>query len=323
MFPASRNRRKSVVQDKFVKLVFTMDDLKPFALFAEVVRAGSLSAAARHLRISTSAVSQRLRALEQAHGVTLLHRSTRKLALTDAGVLFAEHCQALVDAADRARRQLLQARDAPVGELRLSAPVGFARHVAPALAPLLGAHPALKLRLLVDDAMIDLIDARIDLALRAGRLADSSWVARRLCQFHFVLCAAPAYLARAGTPQTPADLLQHQWVAAPRDGQHLQLDLQGTDGSTHSLQLEPRVTSNNQLTLQQLCAAGLGLTLGVRADVDDDLRSGRLVALLPDWQPPPLPVWAVTPQRDGQPAKVRHAIDALQAHLLTVPGASQ
>lgn len=323
MFGPSQNHRKSFIRDSFVKLVFTMDDLKPFALFAEVVRAGSLSAAARHLRISTSAVSQRLRALEQAHGVTLLHRSTRKLALTEAGVQFAVHCQALVDAADRARHQLTLARDAPEGELRLSAPVGFARHVAPALAPLLAAHPALKLRLLVDDAMIDLIDARIDLALRAGRLADSSWAARRLCVFEFVLCAAPAYLARAGTPATPADLLQHQWVAAPREGQHLQLDLQGPNGATHSLRLEPRITSNNQLTLQQLCAAGLGLTLGVRADLDDDLRSGRLVVVLPDWQPPALPVWAATPQRDGQPAKVRHAIAALQAHLLTVPGARQ
>ncbi len=119
MVATSRRARKSWNPDNFVKLSFTMDDLKRLALFAEVVRAGSLSAAARHLRISTSAVSQQLRSLEQAHGVTLLHRSTRKLSLTEAGARFAEHCQQLVDAAARARQQLALARDAPEGELRL------------------------------------------------------------------------------------------------------------------------------------------------------------------------------------------------------------
>lgn len=297
-----------------------MDDLKRLALFAEVVRAGSLSGAARRLQISTSAVSQQLRALEQAHGVTLLHRSTRKIALTEAGARFAEHCRAMVEAADRARQQLGLARDAPEGELRLSAPVGFARHVAPALAPLLAEYPALKLSLLVDDSMIDLIDARVDLALRAGRLADSTWVARRLCSFEWVICASPAYLARAGVPQVPADLLVHQWVASPREGGRLLLELNGPGGGFETLRLEPRITSNNQLTLQQLCAAGLGLAMGVRADLDEDLRNGRLVAVLPAWRLQPLPVWGVTPQRDGQPAKVRHAIAALEHHLRSVPG---
>ncbi|MEF7614529.1 LysR family transcriptional regulator [Aquincola sp. MAHUQ-54] len=298
-----------------------MDDLKRLALFAEVVRAGSLSAAGRHMGISTSAVSQQLRALEQAHGVTLLHRSTRKIALTEAGARLAEHCQALVDAAARARQQLTLARDAPEGELRLSAPVGFARHVAPALAPLLAEHPGLRLSLLVDDAMIDLIDARIDLALRAGRLADSNWAARRLCSFDFVLCAAPAYLARAGVPQAPGDLPAHQWVGGGRDGTPLAVELNGPAGERAPLRIEPRVMGNNQLSLQQLCAAGLGVMMAVRADIDDDLRAGRLVPVLPGWRGPRIPVWAVTPQRDGQPAKVRHALEAIRRYLLTVPGA--
>jgi DNA-binding transcriptional LysR family regulator len=268
-------------------------------------------------------VSQQLRALEQVHGVTLLNRSTRKLALTEVGARVAEHGRAMLEAAGRARQQLLQARDAPEGELRLSAPVGFARHVAPALAPLLAAHPALTLSLQVDDAMIDLIDARIDLALRAGRLPDSTWVAQRLCQFEVVICAAPAYLASAGVPQVPADLLAHQWVAARRDGKAMLLELIGPAGERESLRLEPRITSNNQLSLQQLCAAGLGLALGVRAELDDDLRSGRLVPVLPAWHAAAFPVWALTPQRDGQPAKVRHAIEAMRAYLRSVPGASE
>jgi len=298
-----------------------MDDLKRMAIFAAVVQQGSMSSAARQLGISTSAVSQQVRLLEQGGGVTLLHRSTRKLTLTDAGARYAEHCHTMVAAAARARAQLTLAHDAPTGELRLSSPVGFARHVAPALVPLLADHPALSLKLLVDDAMIDLIDARIDLALRAGRLADSSWTARRLCALEWVLCAAPSYLQERGTPSTPADLAAHQWVAAPRAGAALQFTLTDPNAQTHALRLEPRITSNNQLSLQQLCSAGLGIGLMVRADVEPELRSGSLVALLPRWHLPPIDVWAVTPQRDRQPAKVRRAIEALALHFRSAPGA--
>ena len=298
-----------------------IDDLKRMAIFAAVVQHGSMSGAARSLGLSASAVSQQVRQLETDGGVTLLHRSTRKLTLTDAGTRYAEHCASMVAAAAQARAQLSLAHDAPSGELRVSAPVGFARHVAPALAPLLAEHPALRLKLLVDDAMIDLIDARIDLALRAGRLADSSWAARRLCAFESLLCAAPAYLQRHGTPQTPDELARHQWLAAPREGRTQQLDLVGPDGRPHSLSVEARITSNNQLSLQQMCIAGLGLAWMVRPDIEDELRSGRLVPVLPDWPLPSIDVWAVTPQRNQQPANVRHAIAALLVYFSGAPGA--
>lgn len=298
-----------------------MDDLKRMGVFAAVVAQGSMTKAARRLGMSTSAVSQQVRLLERSGGVTLLHRTTRKLTLTEAGARFAEHCGAMVRAANQARELLVQAHDAPEGELRLSAPVGFARHVAPALAPMLADHPRLRLRLLVDDAMIDLVDARVDLALRAGRLSDSTWAARRLCGFTWGLHAAPAYLGRRAPPVTPDDLAQHQWIGAPRDGAALALDLTGPGGRTAALRIEPRITSNNQLTLQQMCVAGLGIALLVRNDLDDDLHAGRLVPVLPEWAPAPIDVWAVTPQRDAQPAKVRHAIAALAAGLRALPGA--
>ncbi|MCP5283265.1 MAG: LysR family transcriptional regulator, partial [Burkholderiaceae bacterium] len=167
-----------------------MDDLQALAVFATVVREGSLSAAARRLGSTPSAVSQRLRALEQAHGVRLLHRSTRRLSLTEAGQRLLGPAERLLADAQAAREALALARDALDGELRLSAPVGFARHLGPALAPLLAAHPALQLSLQVDDAMIDLAAHRIDLALRAGPLADSSWVARPLGRFEWLIVGA-------------------------------------------------------------------------------------------------------------------------------------
>jgi len=298
-----------------------MIELRSMEIFATVIEQGSMSGAARALGLSTSAVSQQVRELERRGGVTLLHRSTRKLALTEAGAHFLEDCAAMLAAARRARQQLLQAREAPIGQLRLSAPVGFARHVAPALGELLAAYPALSLRLLVDDARIDLIDARIDLALRVGSLPDSSWVARRLCGLEMMLCAAPGWLAAHGTPQRPDDLPAHQWLTIARDDDP-RLTLPLTDGTrqTRVLHLEARISSNNQLSMQQMCLAGLGLARLGRVDVHDDLEAGRLVPVLPSWTLPALDIWAVTPQRDAQPAKVRHAIDALQRYLVKLPG---
>jgi DNA-binding transcriptional LysR family regulator len=297
-----------------------MDSLRRMAVFAAVVQHGSMSAAARQLGMSTSAVSQQVRLLEQGSGVTLLHRSTRKLSLSDAGARFAEHCRTMVEAAARAQAQLVQAHDAPSGELRMSAPVGFARHVGPALTPLLADYPALRLRLLVDDALIDLIDARIDLALRAGRLPDSNWVAQKLCSFEWVLCASTDYLRRHGVPAVPGDLLQHQWLVGSREGSLLQLDLQGPQGERETLRVEARIASNNQLSLEQMCEAGLGLSLMTHPDVHPALQAGRLQRVLPSWQMVTGPVWAVTPQRDNQPAKVRHATAALQRYFAATPG---
>lgn len=297
-----------------------MDDLKRMAIFAAVVQHGSMSAAARQLGMSPSAVSQQVRLLERAGGVTLLHRSTRQLQLTEAGARYHAHCAAMVQAAEQGRAELAAAHEVPSGELRLAATVGFARHVAPALGGLLAQHPGLRLRLLVDDAPIDLIQARIDLAVRFGRLADSSWVARPLGHTAWWLCASPAYLARHGTPDHPDALLAHAWLGFAREGDGLMLTLQRPGEAPRSLRLNPRIASNNQLSLQQMCEAGLGLGLMGALDVHDAVAAGRLVRLLPHWDCGGLDLWAVTPQRTTQPAKVRASLAALADYLRTVPG---
>lgn len=297
-----------------------MDDLKRMAVFASVVQHGSMTGAGRVLGMSPSAVSQQVRQLEREGGVTLLHRSTRKLALTEAGQRYHAQCAAMCAAAEQARAELAAARDAPSGELRMSATVGFARHVSPALGAMLAQYPSLRLRLLVDDAPIDLINARVDLAVRFGRLADSTWTARRLGALEWWLCASPEYLDRHGSPETPDALLAHGWLGFARDGGGLLLDLRGPEGAARSLRVEPRIVSNNQLSIQQMCEAGLGVALMGSLDVQDALASGRLVRLLPQWTMGTLDIWAVTPQRDAQPAKVRQAIAALQRYLVTQPG---
>jgi DNA-binding transcriptional LysR family regulator len=303
-----------------------MDDLRRMAIFAAVVRHGSMSGAGRELGMSASAVSQQIRALERTGGVTLLHRSTRKLALTEAGARFHVRCAELVAAAEQARAELQSSRETPSGELRLAATVGFGAHVQPALGAMLDEYPALRLSLLVDDAAIDLIESRIDLAIRYGRLKDSNWVAKRLGSFDVWVCAAPEYLARHAAIQTPDDVKTHSWLSLNSGTFALALvgEGKGKRGkaaeTNEALQIAPRVVSNNQLTLQQMCVDGMGLALLGSIDVHADIAAGRLVRLLPDWSLPGLDIWAVTPQRDAQPAKVRMAIAVLEQHFRTLPG---
>ncbi|MDQ2821998.1 MAG: LysR family transcriptional regulator [Pseudomonadota bacterium] len=305
-----------------------MDAFKPYAVFAETVAAGSMSAAARRLGMTPSAVSQTIRALEQQAGVTLLHRSTRKLTLTEAGERCYPHCLRLLQAADAATDALALARDAPSGELRIAAPVGFAVHIAAALAPLLAESPRLRLSLLVDDALIDLIDARIDIAIRVGRLADSTAIARHLCDFEWIVCATPGYLERHGVPATPTDLAAHHWLGNARyttdsatGADTLPVNmLHVTDaaGAAGTVAVSVRIGSNNQLSLQQMCEQGLGLARLGHADVAPLLKRGALVQVLPQWRFGSVPVNAVTQRREGEPVKVGAAIDVFKRYFSTL-----
>lgn len=293
-----------------------MDKLRRMALFARVVETGAMSAAARELGMSTSAVSQQIRQLEAETGVVLLHRSTRKLTLSEAGAAFYEGCAAMVKAAQSAEQRLAELRDAAVGELRIAAPVGFAgTHLAGALGPLLQHHPELRLRLFIEDRRIDLIEERIDLAIRIGTLADSSLVARELATWEMVLCAAPSYLARSGLPKTPEALLTHEWLVLTVLETPNQLELTGPRGENFRARIEARVASTNSRSLREMALAGAGIARQPLPDVEAELKSGKLIRLLPEWRVPAIGVYAVTPQRDAQPAKVRHAIEALRRYL--------
>lgn len=287
------------------------DQLKRMAVFAEVVAAGSLTAAAQRLGMTPSAVSQHLRQLEKSLGLALLHRSTRKLTLTEAGARYHVGCAAMVAAARAAESALALLRDEPEGELRLAAPIGFASLLAAALQPL-RSYPQLTLRLLLDDAVIDLIEARVDIALRVGSLASSSLVARKLGSMQRQLCAAPSYLAEHGWPAQPHDLLQHAWLGSGSAHTTFDtLELQGPGGAQHTVQLEGRVQATQVSALHALCLAGWGICIAVRQEDFQALADGRLVPVLPDWHLADLPVYAITQRRGEQPAKVRHALDML------------
>ena len=291
------------------------DKLRRMAVFAEIVGCGSISAAARRLGSTPSAVSQQLRQLERSLGLVLLHRSTRRLTLTEAGERYYPACAAMLEQARSADLALQRLRDAPEGELRLAAPIGFGDLLATALEPLRG-HPRLHLHLLLDDTPIDLIAERVDLALRVGRLSDSSLVARRLGELPRVLCAAPRYLHERGWPQAPEALEGHDWLGlTPRGGHADSHVFLGPQGARAEVRVSPRVLASQVTVLQALALEGWGLYVGMAGDVRGAMEAGRLVPVLPDWRLEPAAVFAVTPRRGEQPAKVRHALQALQRHF--------
>jgi DNA-binding transcriptional LysR family regulator len=286
------------------------------AVYATVVQHGSMRRAARELGLTTSAVSQQIRQLEADTGVTLLRRTTRKLALTDAGRAFFDGCVAMLDAADSAYSHLAELHDAVVGEITLSAPVGFAAtHLTAAIQPLLSTYPQLTVRLIVSDDHLDLAREHIDVAITIGTSPPASSLMRKhLATWDNVLVAAPSYLKRHGTPRTAEDLPQHTFIALPpwHHGGDL---LIGPGGVQYRLRPRPRVISNNQLTIKQLTVRGCGISFNVLPEVADEIKRRTLVRVLSDWSAPQLSVDALLLPRETQPAKVRATLDALERHL--------
>jgi DNA-binding transcriptional LysR family regulator len=306
-----------------------MEDLRQYAIFAQVAVAGSMSGAARRLGMTPSAVSQTIRTLEARVGVLLLRRSTRKLSLTEAGERCLPYCLRLLEAGEAAATSLEQARDAPEGEIRISAPAGFGRHVAPALGPVLADWPALKLRLIVDDSLVDLIEERIDVAIRVGNLPDSTWIGRKLCDFDQVLCASPEYLQRRGIPGDPDGLGGHDFLKMSGTGlgqpgahqprETIRLELTGSGGAAKTLEPPVRVSTTGQVALQQMCEQGLGIAALPYPDVRPTLERGALVRIMTGWNLPTHPVTMVVPRTDRDTAKAQVVGDALKRYFARLP----
>ncbi|MBM1296357.1 LysR family transcriptional regulator [Serratia nematodiphila] len=292
-----------------------MDKLNRMAVFATVVAEGSLAGAARRLGMTPSAVSQHMRSLEKALGVPLLHRSTRRLALTEAGAAFYPGCEAMLQQALQAEQRLAELRDTLMGELRIATPVGIGgRSLAEALSPLLQAHPKLTLRVLADDRIVDMIEQRVDIALRANRqLADANMIAHPLTAWPMVLCAAPRYLSQHGVPEKPQDLVQHRWISSGYSGAHL--DLLHQSGQQVKLRLaEGQIVSESMNVMRAFTRAGLGISAQPLYEIGDELQRGELLLLLPEWRPAALRLHALTLERNV-PEKSRQALRYLRDYF--------
>ncbi|ASM15211.1 MULTISPECIES: LysR family transcriptional regulator [Serratia] len=290
--------------------------LKRMAIFSKVVDCGAFSMAAKELGMTTSAVSQHIRQLEEHLGIQLLLRSTRSLSLTEAGLCFYEDCLLMIHAAERGQQRIAALRGELVGELRVATSTEFATHyLVPALQSFLDEHPRLTLRLEIHDEKIDLIAQRIDLAIRGGVLADSSYVSTRLARCREVLCASPAYLAHHGVPDSPQALTHHHWVTFTPLGNPQFVRLIHRNGDEHRMRMTGRLFTNSGMAMKELALTGKGIIRNFFANVERELRSGELIEILPDWRLPEINCYAIMPRREIQPLKVRRLLEHMKLYL--------
>jgi DNA-binding transcriptional LysR family regulator len=289
-----------------------MDVLKQIAAFVSTPGRGSLSAAARAEGVTPAVIGRRLDALEARLGVRLLLRTTRRLSLTHEGQAFLEDCQRILSDLANAEAAVSVGGGQVSGHLRLSAPAGFGRrHVAPHVRTFLAAHPALTVQLDLSDRLVDLVNEGIDCAVRLGELTDSSLVSVRLGEMRRVIVASPAYLVAHGTPSTPDDLAKHHCLPLSQQRGWMLRDPH-KPGATMLLKVSGRVECNDGAVIHDWAQAGQGLAWRSMWEVGDDLREGRLVSVLDDWAAPPIGIYAVFPQRQHLPLRVRLFIDLLK-----------
>ncbi|MCH8619246.1 LysR family transcriptional regulator [Undibacterium sp. TS12] len=292
------------------------DQLRRMALFAQVVQHGSFSAAARALDLATSVLSAAVSQLEDELGVRLLHRTTRRLSLTEVGQAYYQQCTEMLAAAEAAQELIAESSGEIAGRLRISAASDVAENIIlPALLPLTREYPRLMLDIQVADNIVDMAAQQIDLSIRSGWLRDSSLVARKLADLHEVLVAAPAYLEKFGIPASPQDLHDHQIIALTRLPDPTTLVLSNAQADSIRINLALSAMTDSVRLLARMAVDGMGLARLPSYAVSHELNEGTLVALLNNWKLPGAGIFAVTLKRSLQPQKVRVAIDALNQYL--------
>ena len=285
-----------------------MDKLEAMAVFVRAVERGSFSAVARELQSSQPNISKQINALETALGGRLFVRSTRKLALTDEGERYYAECRQILAAVDTAERSFKTGREEIAGSLRVASSVSFGRSwLAPRIAGFLAQHPAIRIHLQLSDRNEDMVGEGTDVALRFGAQRDSNLVSRTIGNIRRGVFAAPAYLARHGTPKTPDELLQHNCLVFTLLPNVNAWSFTRKDRET-TVAVHGNATSNSSEAVRAMVLSGLGISLSPLWQFDEDLEAGRVVRLLTAWEPPPLAIHAVLPHR-RQSARVAAFVD--------------
>lgn len=289
-----------------------MDRLTNLAVFVKVVEEQSFAAAARGVGLSPAMVSKHVQALEERLGARLLNRTTRRLSLTEVGRGYYERARQILADLEDADRAASDLQAAPRGTLRVNAPFSFGiRHLGPAVAAYLQAYPEVTVDISLNDHYIDLLAEGVDVALRIGRLADSSLIARRLAPIRLVLCAAPAYLRQHGTPREPKDLARHNCLLYTYAATADEWRFVGPDGKDEVVRVSGRLLANNGDVIIAAAAAGIGLALSPSFMAGEPVRAGQLVRLLPGYAAPEAALYAVYPPGRHLSAKLRSFIDFL------------
>lgn len=297
--------------------MYEVDDI---TIFCRVVDLKSFSAAGRDLRISTAVVSSRILKLEDRLGVRLLHRTTRSVSPTEAGELYYRTCESVLSQFALCANELERMKDAPEGVLKVSAPYALGRQViAPILADFRSEYPNIDIRLDVTDRSVNLVDEKVDLAIRQGTLPDSSWVMKPLVPDHRVTCAAPTYLDQYGTPIRPADLKEHQCLLLRFPGStrfrwHFQIG-----GVLEQINVAGGLDASSSEVLTDWAIAGKGLVQQSIWTCAEGLSTGALIPVLRDYEPQNFEIRALMPERKGRTMKVDLLLDYLAARMQAHP----
>ena len=297
-----------------------MDRLRAIEVFVAVAEKGSFAAAADVLGMSRNMASRHVADLEAHLGARLLNRTTRSVSLSTIGASYLETARdvlAQLEAADRAAG--LQ-RLAPHGRLALSVPMSFGvRHVAPHLSQFIRAYPEVSIDLSLNDRLVDLVEEGFDVAIRIARLTDSSLIARRICDIELICVASPAYLEEHGVPSRPEDLAGHRCLGYSLGSDSGNWSLETAEGLQTTVRIEPVASANKGDAIEAMSVAGAGIAFQPDFICHENLASGRLVRVLPDWSSGQIGVHALYPGRLYVPLKVRSFIDWIAGLYRPVP----
>jgi len=289
-----------------------MDRFEEMRTFITVVKQGSLTAAADKLDIAKSAISRRLADLEERLGVQLLNRTTRKINLTESGQQYYQHCLHILTDLEEAELSVSSEHAQLKGTIRIAAPLSFGvKHLSPLMNQFLLQHQGLTLDLDFNDSMVNIIEEGVDLALRIGQLADSSYKARRLAPIKRIICASPEYLEEHGTPETAADLKHHLKLSYSNVSDAQLWQFTEPDGSQTTIHAEYRMKANNGDMLLKAAIDGLGITTMPTFISYKAIQQGLLIPILTDYQLSEIALYAVYPDQRHLPQRVRVFIDYL------------
>ncbi len=297
-----------------------MDPLTDIAVFVQVVDAGSFTAAAERLRLSKSVISKYVTRLEERLGARLLNRTTRRLSLTEVGRVFYERSRLGLQELEEAEAEVSRLQNAPRGTLKINSPMSFGiLHISPALPDFLARHPDLSVEMSLDDRRVDLVREGFDLAIRIGELPDSSLIARRLGPCRHVVCAAPGYFVRHGVPRTPEDLRHHNAITFKYQDSPSEWHFRSPQGGIIRVPVHGCIQMNNSLGLREALLREAGVTLTPTFVVGDDIKSGRLQAVLREYAALEVSIYAVYPQRRHLSPKVRAFLDFMRERISERP----
>lgn len=289
-------------------------------IFIAAVDEGSFAAAARRFKLSAAMAGKHVSAIESDLNVRLLQRSTRRLSLTDAGERYYERCKVILEVLEDANREASDVQKTPKGLLRVAAPVAFgAMHLGRIVSRYLEQFPEVSLDVVLEDKYADLLENRIDVAIRVGRLEYPTLVTRRLAPCRMVLCASPEYLKKHGTPETPDDLSRAPRLAFSQAVSAGDWTIYDAQGRPHSIEGPCRMTANNIQLLLESVLAGTGIAYGPNFVFGEHIKQGKLIKLLPAYRTTELTIQAVYPSAIRIPFKVRSFVDFIAKALGDTP----